>query len=35
METQKTLKSQSNLEGKNMELEESDSLSSDYTAKQQ
>ena len=31
METQKTLNSQSNPEGKKMELEESDSLTSDYT----
>ena len=31
LETQKTLNSKSNLEGKKMELEESDSLRSDYT----
>ena len=31
METQKTLNSQSNLEGKKTELEESDFLNSDYT----
>ena len=35
METQKTPNSQSNLEGKKMELEESDSLTSDYTTKLQ
>ena len=33
METQKTPNSQSNLEGKKKELEESDSLTSDYTTK--
>ena len=31
METKKTLNSQSSLEGKKTELEESDSLTSDYT----
>ena len=35
METQKTLNSQSSLEGKKTELEESDSLTSDYTTKLQ
>ena len=35
METQKTLNSQSSLEGKKTELEDSDSLSSDYTIKLQ
>ena len=35
IETQKTLNSQSSLEGKRAELEESDSLSSDYTTKLQ
>ena len=35
METQKTLNSQSSLEGKKVELEESDSLTSDYTIKLQ
>ena len=35
METQKTSNSQSTLEGKIMELEESDSLTSDYTTKRQ
>ena len=35
LETQKTPNSQSNLEGKRMELEESDSLTSDYTTKLQ
>ena len=35
METQKTLNSQSSLEGKKKELEESDSLTSDYTIKLQ
>ena len=35
METQKTLNSQSSLEGKKAELEESDSLTSDYTTKLQ
>ena len=35
MATQKTLKSQSSLEGKKTELEESDSLTSDYTTKLQ
>ena len=35
METQKTPNSQSNLEGKKTELEESDSLTSDYTTKLQ
>ena len=35
METQKTLNSQSNIEGKKTELEESDSLTSDYTTKLQ
>ena len=35
METQKTPNSQSSLEGKNMELEESDSLTSDSTTKLQ
>ena len=35
METQKTPNSQSSLEGKKMELEESDSLTSDYTTKLQ
>ena len=33
METEKTPNSQSNLEGKKTELEESDSLTSDYTTK--
>ena len=33
METQKTPNSQSNLDGKKTELEESDSLTSDYTTK--
>ena len=33
METQKTPNSQSSLEGKKMELEESDFLASDYTVK--
>ena len=35
IETQKTPKSQNNLEKKNTELEESDSLTSDYTTKLQ
>ena len=35
METQKTPNSQSSLEGKKTELEESDSLTSDYTTKLQ
>ena len=35
METQKTLNSQSNLEEKKTGLEESDSLTSDYTTKLQ
>ena len=35
METQKTPNSQSSLEGKKKELEESDSLTSDYTTKLQ
>ena len=35
METKKTPNSQSSLEGKKMELEESDSLTSDYTTKLQ
>ena len=35
METQKTLNSQSNLEGKKTELEESDSLTSGYTTRLQ
>ena len=35
METQKTPNSQRNLEGKKTELEESDSLTSDYTTKLQ
>ena len=35
METQKTPNSQSSLEAKKMELEESDSLTSDYTTKLQ
>ena len=35
METQKTLSSQSNFEGKKKELEESDSVTSDYTTKLQ
>ena len=35
METQKILNSQSSLEGKKTELEESDSLTSDYTTKLQ
>ena len=35
METQKTLNSQSNLEKEETELEESDSLTSDYTTKLQ
>ena len=35
METQKTPNSQSSLEGKNAELEESDSQTSDYTTKLQ
>ena len=35
METQKTPNSQSNFEGKKMELEESDSLTLDYTTKLQ
>ena len=35
METQKTPNSQSNLEGRKMELEESGSLTSDYTTKLQ
>ena len=35
METQKTSNSQSSLEGKKIELEESDSLTSDYTTKLQ
>ena len=35
METQKTPYSQSSLEGKKTELEESDSLTSDYTTKLQ
>ena len=35
METQKTLNSQRSLEGKKPELEESDSLTSDYTTKLQ
>ena len=35
METQKTPNSQSSFEGKKMELEESDSLTSDYTTKLQ
>ena len=35
METQKTPNSQSSLEGKKTELEESDSLTSDYTTKPQ
>ena len=35
METQKTPNSQSSIEGKKMELEESDSLTSDYTTKLQ
>ena len=35
METQKTPNSQSNIEGKKTELEESDSLTSDYTTKLQ
>ena len=35
METQKTLNSQGSLEGKKTELEESDSLTSDYTTKLQ
>ena len=35
METQKTLNSKSGLEGKKNELEESDSLTSDYTTKLQ
>ena len=35
METQKTPNSQSSLEGKAMELEESDFLTSDYTTKLQ
>ena len=35
METQKALNSQSSLEGKKTELEESDSLTSDYTTKLQ
>ena len=35
LETQKTLNSQSSLEGKKTELEESDSLTSDYTTKLQ
>ena len=35
METQKTLNSQSSLEGEKTELEESDSLTSDYTTKLQ
>ena len=35
METQKTPNSQSSLEGKKAELEESDSLTSDYTTKLQ
>ena len=35
METQKTPKSQSSLEGKKKELEESDSLTSDYTTELQ
>ena len=35
METQKTLNSQRNLEGKKMELEESAFLTSDYTTKLQ
>ena len=35
METQKTLNSQSNLEEKNAELEESGSLTSDYITKLQ
>ena len=35
METQKTQNSQSNLEGNKTELEESDSLTADYTTKLQ
>ena len=35
MEKQKTPNSQSSLEGKKVELEESDSLTSDYTTKLQ
>ena len=35
METQKTPNTQSSLEGKETELEESDSLTSDYTTKLQ
>ena len=35
METQKTMNSQRNLEGKKMELEESAFLTSDYTTKLQ
>ena len=35
METQKTPNSQSSLQGKKMELQESDSLTSDYTTKLQ
>ena len=35
METQKTPNSQSSLEGKKTELEESDSMTSDYTTKLQ
>ena len=35
METQKTPNSQNNLEGEKTELEESDSLTSDYTTKLQ